>query len=89
MTEFRRAADAIATRISEDQVVAMDVNAADYFGLEGPAAFVWDLLESPRTLDSIVESLLDRYEVDEATCRAQAEGFLADMVDRQLAVVSE
>lgn len=89
MTQFVRASDTIATRLSDNQVIAMDVNAATYFGLEGPAAHVWDLLESPHALDEIVGSLLDLYDIDEPTCRGQAETFLTDMVARNLIVTSE
>lgn len=89
MTHYTRATDTIATRLSDEQVVAMDVNTAQYFGLEGPAAHVWDLLESPTTLDEVVASLLEAYEIDEPTCRAQAEAFLADMTAKRLIVASE
>jgi len=89
MTHFVRASDTIATRLSDEQVVAMDVNTAQYFGLDGPAAHVWDLLEAPHTLDEVVTSLLDAYDIDELTCRAQSEAFLADMAVKRLIVASE
>ena len=89
MTHYTRATDTIATRPSDDQVVAMDVNTAQYCGLEGPAAHVWDPLESPSTLDEVIASLLEACEIDEPTCRAQAESFLPDMTAKRLIVASE
>ena len=89
MTHYTRATDTIATRPSDEQVVAMDVNTARYFGLEGTAAHVWDLLESPSTLDEVAASLPEACDIDEPTCRAQAEAFLADMTVMRLIVASE
>ena len=43
----------------------------------------------PSTLDEVVASLIDAYEIDEPTCRAEAEAFLADMTAKRLIVASE
>lgn len=45
--------------------------------LNDTAAFLWDTLQAPKTLDSLTASLMDTYDVDTARAREDIERFIA------------
>lgn len=53
------------------EVTLLDTAGGMYFGLEGPGARVWALLEVPRTVDALVGILLEEYEVEAKLCRRE------------------
>lgn len=44
--------------------------------LNGTAAYLWELLETEQTAQSLTEALLARYEVDEEKAKADVEAFI-------------
>ena len=42
-------------------------------------AFIWDLLENETTLDAITEALVEKYDIDAATARADADAFIESL----------
>ena len=60
--------------------VMIDFDNGNYFILTGTANDIWDMLEDGVNSESIVDSLLDIYEVDAETCRTGVLSFLNDLV---------
>ena len=44
--------------------------------LNGPAAFIWEMMEEITDREQLVQMILDRYEIDEETARKDVNGFL-------------
>ena len=44
--------------------------------LNATAAYLWQLLETEQTVESLTEALLERYEVDEQKAKADVEAFI-------------
>jgi hypothetical protein len=42
-------------------------------------ARIWELIETPQTVESLCAALIDEYDVDPATCRAEVDSFLATL----------
>lgn len=55
-----------------------------YLGLDEVGQRVWDLLEQPRTLDGVVDALLEEYDVDRATCERDVAAFVAALEEHKL-----
>ncbi len=58
------------------EYVFLNVTSGDYFSLDGPGAFVWELVQRPRAVCEIIDSVLARYDVDVETCRAEVNELL-------------
>lgn len=57
-----------------------------YFGLDGPAMRIWELIETPRTLDEICAALIAEFEVDAEECLRDTRQYLAELTANSLAV---
>lgn len=67
-----------------DETVLMDTVTGDYMGLNPVGTTIWALLETPQTLASLVNELLNRYEVTEEQCRLELEPFLLELDKRKM-----
>jgi hypothetical protein len=69
---------------TDGEIVLMNAETDKYYCLSGTAASVWKALEPGASLDSICESLLCEYTVDEETCRRDVSEFLRLLVQHKL-----
>ena len=47
-----------------------------YLNVQGVGLRIWELLEQPRTVDALVATLLEEYDVEPDACAAQVGDFL-------------
>lgn len=59
-----------------------------YLGLNEVGQRIWDLLASPRTLESLVAVLVDEYDVSEADCTRDVSRYVDALADHKLVRVS-
>ena len=83
----RRSALPQAT-IGASEIVLLDTSAGKYHGLKGPAARIWELLETPTSLAKICERLVAEFEVEPDVCRQDVESFVGQLIGENLVVVS-
>ena len=67
-----------------DEIVFFDDRVGKYFSTGSVGADIWEMLESPTDFDTICAKLLDMYDIDDQTCRAQAFAFLGKMIEIEL-----
>jgi hypothetical protein len=53
---------------------------AQYLNLNATGSAVWTLLDAPMDRQQLLAQLLERYAVEEATCRHDTEAFLAEAI---------
>ncbi|KUM24803.1 hydrogenase expression protein HypA [Mesorhizobium loti] len=56
-----------------------------YYSLNGVGAYIWELIQEPRSILEIRSAMLARYDVDAERCKADAEGLLKGLVEAGLA----
>ena len=69
---YKLSGKALFTAVGED-IVALNVEVGQCYGMEKVSAAVWRLLETPMSIDDICERLLEKYEVEPEVCRADVE----------------
>lgn len=77
---FVRKTDLVATDMDGDTVV-MTLEQEEYYGIGGVGPRIWELLEKPIGLSAIITTICDEFEVDEATCQADALEFIQSLID--------
>jgi hypothetical protein len=76
--------NAYASRVKDD-LVFFDEAAGQYFATGTVGADIWELIEAPCSLRAICAALMERYEVDDATCQAEATRFVEELIAAGLA----
>jgi len=73
-----RVQNMLSTELDQETVL-MSIDAGAYYGLEGPAQRIWEILETPLTFSALVDRLVEEYQVSPETCAADLERFLGEM----------
>ena len=68
----------------DDEIVALDAQGAVYLAVQGSGAVLWRLLAGSTTRDSLVDALVDTYEIDAARAGDDVDEFLATLNQRGL-----
>lgn len=65
----------------DDEVIALDMEDSVYLRLNQTGTVLWYQLQQPATRQDLVETLVERYEIDEAQAGADVDAFL-DSLER-------
>jgi hypothetical protein len=79
---------AISTAIP-GEIVILDPESGQYFGLDGVGARAWELLKETSTLEAMVRTISSEYDVDTATCERDLRALLSDLSARGLIRVGD
>jgi hypothetical protein len=63
----------------EGETVVLNRDDGGMYGLNPVAAQIWEWLQTPKSLEELVELLTGEFEVDAGTARADLERLLADL----------
>lgn len=66
------------------EVVILAMKEGVYFGAEAAGARIWDLLQTPRRLRDVVETLTREYAVPAEQCAADLLAFVGELADQGL-----
>jgi hypothetical protein len=71
-----------------DEVIILGLNDSMYYGLSGAGARIWELLQTPRTIGEIAQTITAEFEADRARVEADLASLLADLQVRGLIVIT-
>lgn len=74
----------LAERIIDGEALIVNAEGGEILVLNEVGAFVWPLLDGKNDVRSIVVRLLDEFDVDPATARADVEAFLSSLRARKV-----
>ncbi|WP_026526834.1 PqqD family peptide modification chaperone [Butyrivibrio sp. VCD2006] len=66
------------TDMAGDKVM-IDFENGKYYMLKGTAVDIWDNIQTETTVGALLNTMLDLYEIDEATCLSGIEKFLQQL----------
>ncbi len=82
-----RIPDGILSRNLQGEEVILNLDTGVYWGLDPLGARIWQLLQQQNSLDTIVKTLLDEYDVPEARLRRDLGDLLTRLVENGLVEV--
>jgi hypothetical protein len=83
-SQFRLRKNGVSWRELDGQIVVLDLESSKYVTVSGAGAVIWERLVPGTTVDEIVSALVEVFDIDEATARADTESFLEDLRQRNL-----
>jgi len=76
---IRKQGDWLAAKVG-DELVMMSAEKGNYIGLSEVGARVWELIETPKDIETVCAQLENEFEVEPEVCRAEVESFLNELV---------
>ena len=76
--KLSRSEEMLSTELDQETVL-MNIDAGAYYGLAGPAQIIWEKLKTPITFSTLVNRLVEEYEIAPEVCAADLQTFLAEM----------
>ena len=58
----------LLTTVVDGELIGMSVERGACYGLNGVGTRIWDLLEQPRSIDSLCEELVREFDVEPEVC---------------------
>jgi hypothetical protein len=83
-----RRTDLLTSALSDREMVLLNVECGAYFGMEGVAKRIWELLAEPRRVADLCAVLRSRFAVDPEVCRREVLTFLTELHAKNLILVS-
>jgi hypothetical protein len=71
-----------------DEAIILGLDDSMYYGLTGAGARIWELLQTPRTIDDILTTITAEFDVDRQRANADLDALLADLQARGLIAIT-
>jgi hypothetical protein len=78
-----RSIDIIDSRIDTDMVL-LSVESGKYYSTNDIGARIWELIETPRPVKTVIDLLTTEYEIDRRTCETNVIDFLGQLMQEGL-----
>lgn len=78
MTTYQRNKNSVASKL-HDEIIMIDVTLGKYFAMNPIASDIWELIESPKSIEQITSVLMEKYEVDQQTCEQDVIQFIEEL----------
>jgi hypothetical protein len=85
---FAKICDNLVFCVLDDRDVILNLNNGIYYGLDPVGSFIWNLIQSPKELIEIRDSILDEYDVDEERCKQDLLELLNDLAEKGLVEIN-
>jgi coenzyme PQQ synthesis protein D (PqqD) len=74
----------ISTRTMEGETIVLALPSSRYFTITGVGTRLFELLAEDISIDELVDTIVEEYEVDAGTARTDIEAFIGRLRDAQL-----
>jgi len=71
-----------------DEAIILGLDDSMYYGLTATGARIWELLQTPRTVDEILTTITAEFAVDRDRAEADLQPLLADLQSRGLVAIT-
>jgi hypothetical protein len=78
----------VLSRVLDGEAVLLHLGSGMYFGMNEVATRAWELITRGETYGALVTKLIEEFEVEEETLRADLERFVYALVEKKLVTVA-
>ena len=71
-----------------DEFVVLQVERDAYYRLDSTGKKIWELLETPKTIENLCDELMSKYRVERGTVETEVLAFLSDLEAQELIVIN-
>jgi hypothetical protein len=66
------------------ELVILNLKSGMYYGLDSVGARIWNLIQEPKTVSAVLDTLLEEYDVEPDRCESDLFLLLSDLAGRDL-----
>lgn len=77
------------TSLLDDEIVMLNVERGNYYGLSGVARRIWEQLDTPKTIDEVCTPLVVEYDVTPEQCWNDVAAFVEQLITENVVRVVE
>jgi hypothetical protein len=81
-------ADQVSSDLADESVI-LNLKNGTYYGLNEVGSAIWQLIQEPKAVSDICESMLQEYDVDAQTCEKEVQSLLTDLLNAQLVEIRD
>lgn len=78
----------LITSKMDGETVMMSINNGEYYGLDPIGSRIWELIENPISVESLIAKLRCEYDIEIAQCEHDTTIFLQQMANKNLLIIS-
>ncbi|HEO97908.1 MAG: PqqD family protein [Campylobacterales bacterium] len=82
-------ADTVFAQEVDGEMVLLDMNSENYFGLDGVGTDIWKAIEEKKVLKEVLETLLEQYDVEEEVLKNDLFTFVKKLQENGLVEVQD
>ena len=68
----------------EEEVVILSLKNGVYYGLNPVGAFIWNLIQKPKTLEEVRDAVLQEFDVNEEECMKDLNELIGELLKKNL-----
>ena len=68
----------------KDSLALMSIEQGSYYGLNPVGKIIWENIDNPVDVKSLVDLLLNKFTIDEDTCKKETLNFLKELEKREM-----
>jgi len=80
-------ADTVFAQEVDGEMVLLDMNSENYFGLDAVGTDIWQAMQEKETLEEVLKTLLEQYEVEEDVLKKDLLDFVEKLKESGLITV--
>lgn len=69
-----------------DEILMLNIERGEYVGLNASGAIIWELLESPKSVEQLIDGLVEQFDVGRELAKQDIDSFLEDAFKRGIVV---
>jgi len=72
----------------DGELVMMNIETGAYASMNETGKAIWTLLDEPKTIDAVITSLTEEYEIDRTACEADVLPFIENLAKAEILVIA-
>lgn len=76
--------DNILSSVVDDETVLLCIENSKYYGIDPVGTSIWNLLDEPRSIELIIITMQELYDVSAEQCRTDVLRFINHLVEKNL-----
>ncbi len=86
--QYQRSAEVVSTNVDGEEVL-LSIENGKYYGLNSVASRIWQLIEQPKSMDTICRELQNEFDVTAEQCQSETQALLDEFNQQRVVVVTD